>query len=83
MNELSYFRIEPKPEQMRSEPAIRNGIIFGYKAICEGLIKKFKEQSPNLKVVATGGNAKLISTYSPLIKNVDEDLALKGLEMLA
>jgi len=28
LHELSYFRIEPKPEQIRSEPAIKNGRIF-------------------------------------------------------
>ena len=28
LKELSYFRIEPKPEQIRSEPAMRNGMIL-------------------------------------------------------
>ena len=62
--------------------SITNGIIYGYVSLCEGLIRKFRRRFKDLKVVATGGNAKLISKYTPLIKNVDEDLSLKGLAML-
>ena len=63
--------------------SIRNGMIYGYAAICEGLIKKFRKKYKNLNVVATGGNAKLISRYTSSIQKVDENLSLKGLHLLS
>jgi len=66
-----------------TETSIRNGLIYGYSHICEGLISRFRKDFVNLKIVATGGNAKLISNYTPLIENVDGDLSLKGLSLIS
>jgi len=66
-----------------TEDSIRNGIIYGYVSICEGLIKRFKKIFPGLKIVATGGNAKLIKMYTNSIPFVDDDLSLKGLNLLS
>jgi len=35
------------------------------------------------KVIATGGNARLLKRYAKSIQKVDEDLTLKGLALLA
>jgi type III pantothenate kinase len=66
-----------------TETSIRNGMIYGYSAICGGLIFEFKKRFKNLKIIATGGNAKLVLSHTPQIKKIDEDLALKGLRLLA
>ncbi|NQT22778.1 MAG: type III pantothenate kinase [Candidatus Omnitrophica bacterium] len=65
-----------------TKDSIRNGMVYGYSLLCEGLIRKFKNKFKNLKVVATGGDAKLISRYSPSIRKVDADLSLKGISFL-
>ncbi|MBN1354521.1 MAG: type III pantothenate kinase [Candidatus Omnitrophica bacterium] len=64
--------------------SIRNGIIYGYSSICEGLIKLFKKKfDRKISVVATGGDAYLISRYSASVRNVEPDLSLKGLYLLS
>ena len=63
--------------------SIRSGMNFGYGALCEGLIALFRKKiGKNIKVVATGGDAPLISNYAPSIKKIDLDLSLKGLHLL-
>ncbi len=63
--------------------SIRSGMIYGYSAICEGLVALFRKKiGKNIKVVATGGDAPLISRYTPSMKRIDLDLSLKGLYFL-
>ena len=63
--------------------SIRNGMIYGYSAICEGLVALFRKKiSKNIKIIATGGDAPLISRYTPSMKRIDLDLSLKGLYFL-
>lgn len=60
--------------------SMRGGILFGYGAMCDGLIERYRKiLGRNLKVIATGGNAKLIKRYAKSIRIIDEDLTLKGL----
>ncbi len=63
--------------------SIQAGMVFGYGAICESFINKFKKKFKNLKVIATGGDAGLIKKYAPHINLIDMDLSLKGLYLLA
>ena len=64
--------------------SIRNGMIYGYSSICEGLIELFKKKiDRKIKVIATGGDAPLISRYTPSMKKVDSNLSLKGLYFLS
>lgn len=64
--------------------SIRNGMIYGYGAMCEGLINSFRRKiDKNIRVVATGGDASLISGYTPSMKKIDLDLSLKGLYLLS
>jgi type III pantothenate kinase len=63
--------------------SIRSGMIYGYSALCEGLAASFRKKiGKNIRVVATGGDAPLISKYAPSIKKIDPDLSLKGLYLL-
>ena len=63
--------------------SIRNGMIYGYSALCGGLIATFRRKiGKDLKVVATGGDSPLISRYTRAMKKVDTNLSLKGLYLL-
>lgn len=60
--------------------SMRGGILFGFGAMCDGLVSQYKKTlGGNLKVVATGGNAPLMKRYAVSIQKVDEDLTLKSL----
>lgn len=64
--------------------SMRAGILFGYGAMCDGLIAKYRKLlGPNLRVIATGGNAGLIKSYAKSIDIVDPDLTIKSLELIA
>lgn len=66
-----------------TEEAMKSGVFFGYAAMVDGLIDKFKKEEPRLEsVVLTGG---LASFLSPLLNskfNVEPDLTLMGLAMI-
>lgn len=60
--------------------SIRGGILFGYGAMCDGLIAKYRTiLGAKTKAIMTGGNAELIRKYARSVQAVDADLTLKGL----
>ena len=64
--------------------SMRGGILFGFGAMCDGLIAKYRSVlGRSLKVIATGGNAALIKKYSGRIQFLDEDLTLKGIYLIS
>ena len=64
--------------------SMRGGILFGFGAMCDGLAAKYKKiLGRSIKVIATGGNSKLMKRYSKSIQRVDEDLTLKGLQLIS
>ena len=63
--------------------AIKSGLLFGYGAMVDGLIKKLSaEFTDTPQVIATGGMSELIATYTESIQIVDPMLTLKGLHIL-
>ncbi|MCX5680231.1 MAG: type III pantothenate kinase [Candidatus Omnitrophica bacterium] len=63
--------------------SMRGGILFGYGAMCDSLILKYRALlGRGVRVIATGGNAKLIKRYARSIQIVDEDLTLKSLALI-
>ena len=53
-------------------------------AMSDGLVSRYKEiLGKSAKIIATGGNSKLIKKYAKSIQVVDEDLTLKGLRLIA
>lgn len=63
--------------------SMRGGILFGFGAMCDGLISKYRiELGRPLKVIATGGSANLIRKYTASIQAIDEDLTLKGINLI-
>ena len=64
--------------------SMRGGILFGFGAMSDGLVSRYKEiLGKSAKIIATGGNSKLIKKYAKSIQVVDEDLTLKGLRLIA
>ena len=63
--------------------AIKSGLLFGYGAMVDGLIKKLSAEFSEIpQVIATGGMSELISAYTESIQIVDPMLTLKGLYIL-
>lgn len=64
--------------------SMRGGILFGFGAMCDGLISRYRKMiGKPIKVIATGGNAPLIKKYAKSIQIVDENLTLKGLLLIS
>lgn len=64
--------------------SMRGGILFGFGAMSDGLISEYRKiLGKDTKVIATGGNAKLMSKYSKSIEKIDEDITLKGIAVIA
>ena len=64
--------------------SMRGGILFGFGAMCDGLVAQYRKiLGKDLKVIVTGGNAKLIKKYARSIQIVDEDITLKGLWLIS
>ena len=80
-------RVELKPAKCiigrDTVDSMRGGILFGYGAMCDGLISQYRALlGRSIKVIATGGNANLIKRYAKSIQIVDEDLTLKSLALI-
>jgi len=60
-----------------------SGTLYGFAAMCDGLVARLKKRLGfKVDVIATGGNAHLISRFSTCIKKLDEDLTLKGINLI-
>ena len=63
--------------------AIKSGLLFGYGAMVDGLVRKLTpEFTTPPRVIATGGMSELIAPYTETIQIVDPMLTLKGLRIL-
>ncbi len=75
-----------KPEDLLGKNtvnSVRSGIIYGFAALCDGLIKKIKEKfGGDVSVIATGGQAETIAPYCQQINRVVPHLTLEGLEII-
>jgi type III pantothenate kinase len=69
--------------------SIQAGVVLGHAAMADGVIRRMLLEtagfsaSAELNIIATGGFAHLIAPEVPAITQVDENLALEGLRMLA
>ncbi len=62
--------------------AMQSGIFWGYIGLLEGVISRIRiEYNNDMKVVATGGLAKLFKPHTNIIDFIDEDLTLKGIAL--
>jgi type III pantothenate kinase len=64
--------------------SMQTGLVYGYIGQVEYIVKKAKEEMncPDLKIIATGGLAKVIQDGTDVIEHYDGLLTLKGLELI-
>jgi type III pantothenate kinase len=63
--------------------SLQSGMLFGYVGLVEGLVERFRaELGPEMKVIATGGRAPLISKETEAISLVAPWLTLDGLRII-
>jgi len=63
--------------------SIRAGLIYGAASLCDGIIEKLlKKECKGFRVVATGGDAALVKTYSSHFTAIEDHLILKGLYLI-
>jgi len=63
--------------------AMQSGLIYGYVAMTEGMVARFRQElGAEMKVVATGGLAALIARETPVIQYHAPWLTLDGLRLL-
>jgi len=63
--------------------AMQAGLIYGYVALVEGMVARFKnELGEEMKVIATGGHVQKIADHTKVIEHVDPWLTLEGLRLI-
>ena len=63
--------------------AMQAGVIFGFVGQIDEIVRRIKaEMKQDMRVIATGGMAKMISRESKTIDKVDNFLTLTGLRVL-
>jgi len=67
-----------------TKSSMNNGILYGYASMCDGIIRLLrKKYGGKIKIVATGGDAPIVSRYSACINRISPDLLFKGLTILS
>lgn len=63
--------------------AMQSGLLFGYVALVEGMVTRFRgELGPEMKVIATGGLAEIVARETNVIQIVAPWLTLDGLYLI-
>jgi type III pantothenate kinase len=85
-SKLPRVEIFAKPKSVVAKNTISSmnvGIIYGYAGLVDGIVNRMKKEvGRDLKVIATGGLAPLISEISETIDHVEEFLTLEGLTII-
>ncbi|MGD2252732.1 MAG: type III pantothenate kinase [Anaerolineales bacterium] len=63
--------------------AMQSGLLFGYVGLVEGMVARMREElGPEMKVIGTGGLAKLIAAETEVIEILAPWLTLEGLRII-
>jgi type III pantothenate kinase len=63
--------------------SIQSGMLYGYAGLVDAMVLRMKKElGPATKVIATGGQARLILSETKTISEVRPDLTLEGLHLL-
>lgn len=62
---------------------MHSGVFWGYIGLIEGLVGRIKaERNEKMTVVGTGGLAPLFAQATSVIEHIDDDLTLRGLQLI-
>lgn len=84
-SKLPRVDILPPPNVIGSNTvfAVQSGLLYGYVALVEGMVERFRKELGNeMKVIATGGLAEIIARETKTIQHLAPWLTLDGLRML-
>jgi len=79
---LPRFDLVPPPRGpvgKNTEEALQSGLVLGYAALVEGMVRRIQAAVGPARVFATGGFAETLKNLVPIFDVVDPDLTLKGL----
>ncbi len=62
--------------------AMQSGVYFGYTGLIKEILNRLKKENPDAMIVATGGNIKSIIDEISDIDVIEENLTLKGLQII-
>jgi type III pantothenate kinase len=63
--------------------AMQAGLLFGYVALVEGMVARFRQElGPNMKVIATGGLAEIMARETAVLEVLAPWLTLDGLRII-
>lgn len=63
--------------------SMQSGLVYGYVALVEGMVRRFQAELGNgARVIATGEHADVIAPHTNVIDVVDPDLTLTGLRLI-
>ena len=84
-SQLPRIELVPTPKVIcrNTIQGMQAGIVYGYLGQIDGLVRRIKEEyGKPMKVIATGGFARMIAKESHTIDKVDHFLTLSGLQVL-
>lgn len=63
--------------------AVRAGLVYGYVSMIEGMVARFRQElGQNAQVIATGEQISLVQSEAHIIDVTDEQLTLRGLQLI-
>lgn len=63
--------------------AMQSGLLFGYVALVEGMVARFRQElGPKMKVIATGGLAEIVARETSVLEIIAPWLTLDGLRIV-
>lgn len=63
--------------------SMQSGLLFGYVSLVEGMVRRFRQElGPEMKVIATGGLARLIARETTVLEIIAPWLTLDGLRII-
>ena len=82
---LSHVELVDPPRALgrNTAQALQSGIVFGYASLVDGLVRRLRqEMGGEIRTLATGGLATLVTKHAETIEAVDDNLTLQGLQIL-
>ncbi|MDA8345630.1 MAG: type III pantothenate kinase [Thermaerobacter sp.] len=81
---LHRVRLQP-PERAigrTTEESLQSGIVLGFAGQVDALVRRMQQELGGAQAIATGGLAELIAPHTETLREIDQDITLRGLHAL-